>query len=299
MGSPDFALPTLTSLARHANVVGVVTQPDRRAGRGKSLTPPPVKVLAEELGVEVFQPASLRTAEAFDKLQSWQPDLIVVAAYGQILKPNVLELPEFGCINVHASLLPRWRGAAPINAAILHGDTETGVTIMQMDAGLDTGPILSMRYIPILPEDNAGTLSEKLAHLGAELLIETLPKYISGEIAPKPQPEEGAAYAPMLSKSDGQLNFSKPALELTRQVRAFNPWPGTFLTWKDQYLKVHQADAVEGDFGLPGTRFEHAGYPAVATPDGGLAFEVVQPAGKKAMTGLVFLNGARDWAQKD
>ena len=298
MGSPDFALPTLTSLARHTNVVGVVTQPDRRAGRGKGLTSPPVKVLAEELGLEVFQPVNLRTAEAFEKLQSWQPDLIVVAAFGQILRSNVLELPEFGCINVHASLLPRWRGAAPINAAILHGDTETGVTIMQMDVGLDTGPILSMRYIPILAEDNAGTLSEKLAHLGAELLIETLPKYISGEIAPKPQPEEGATYAPMLSKSDGELDFSKPALELTRQVRAYNPWPGTFFNWKDQYLKVHQADAVPGDFGAPGTRFEHAGFPAVATPDGGLALEVVQPAGKKPMTGLVFLNGARDWEQK-
>ena len=228
MGSPDFALPTLRKLSEVTNVVGVVTQPDRPAGRGKTLTPPPVKVLAEELGIEVFQPKSLRKEEAFDKLAGWQPDLIVVAAFGQILRQNVLELPRYGCINVHASLLPRWRGAAPINAAILHGDAETGITIMQMDAGLDTGPILAKKAIPILPEDNAGTLFDKLSQLGGDFLAEMLPAYLAGELSPTPQPEEGATYAPMLSKQDGELDFSKPAEELARQVRGYFPWPGSY-----------------------------------------------------------------------
>jgi len=298
MGSPDFALPSLSSLSRHADVVGVVTQPDRRAGRGKSLTPPPVKVLAESLGLEVFQPESLRTPEAFEKLQHWRPDVIVVAAFGQILKPNVLDLPQHGCINVHASLLPRWRGAAPINAALLHGDQQTGVTIMKMDPGLDTGPILAMCYLAILAEDNAGTLSLKLANLGAELLVETLSGYLSGEIRPTPQTEAGATYAPMLSKQDGALDFSQTAEHLTRRVKAFNPWPGTFLTWEDRMLKVHQASAHIGDFGPGGTRFIHEGKPAVSTRNGALILEEVQPAGKGPMSGSDFLNGARDWSQK-
>lgn len=298
MGSPEFSLPSLSSLSTHFDVVGVVTQPDRRAGRGKSLTPPPVKVLAEKLGIEVFQPETLRTTEAFDKLQSWKPDLIVVTAFGQILKPNVLQLPEFGCINVHASLLPRWRGAAPINAAILAGDGETGVTIMKMDAGLDTGPILTMKAIPIQPEDNAGTLSEKLAKLGGDLLVETLPGYLSGEITPRPQPEDGATYAPMLSKQDGALDFSEPAEQLARKVRAYDPWPGTFMHWEGNLLKVHQAQSASGNFSQSGSRLIHDGLPAVATPDGALLLEKVQPAGKKPMEGSIFLNGARDWIQK-
>src|SRR5215211_7077253 len=220
MGSPDFALPTLQALAEHYEVVGVVTQPDRAAGRGRERKAPPVKTLALELGIPVMQPEKLRLPEAMEQLRAWAPDLIVVAAFGQILKQDVLELPRFGCINVHASLLPRWRGAAPINAAILHGDEETGVTIMQMDVGLDTGPMLSQRSIPLMPEDTAGSVFEKLSTLGADLLLETLPDYLSGKLTPTPQPEEGVTYAPMLKKEEGQLDFTHEVNELERRVRA-------------------------------------------------------------------------------
>ena len=295
MGSPDFALPSLRALAQNFEVVGVVTQPDRQAGRGRKITSPPVKILAEEMGINVFQPKSLRTDEAFAQIQSWSPDLIVVAAFGQILRQNILDLPRFGCINVHASLLPRWRGAAPINAAILHGDDETGITIMKMDAGLDTGPILSRAAIPISPQDNAGVLSKKLANLGADLLMETLPNYITGEIEPKPQPEEGFTYAPMLSKVDGELNFNQTAEYLARQVRAFDPWPGTFTYWKEQPLKILEAYAISGSQGRIGKRLIVDSLPAISTCSGILVIQKMQPAGKKPMLGQVFLNGAKDW----
>ena len=182
MGSPDFALPSLSALAaaRNYQVVGVVTQPDRASGRGRELKAPPVKTLALELNIPIMQPEKLRAPEAMDQLRAWNPDLIVVAAFGQILKKDVLDLPRYGCINVHASLLPRWRGAAPINAAILHGDEETGVTIMQMDVGLDTGPMLARKSIRIRHDDTAGSVSQALSTLGADLLIETLPEYFSG-----------------------------------------------------------------------------------------------------------------------
>lgn len=296
MGSPEFALPSLRGLAQSTELVGVVTQPDRQAGRGRKLTPPPVKSLAAEMGIEVFQPKTLRTDEAFAKLQSWSPDVIVVTAFGQILRQNVLDLPPFGCVNVHASLLPRWRGAAPINAAILHGDQETGITIMKMDAGLDTGPILSSAAIPITPEDNAGSLSIKLAELGGELLIKTLPDYIAGKILPVPQPDEGSTYAPMLSKNDGQLDFTQPAEILARQVRAFDPWPGTFTYWKDQPLKILETYAKPGKQRNIGERIIIDELPAISTASGTLVIKRLQPAGKKPMAGEVFLNGAQDWA---
>lgn len=296
MGSPDFALPTLQALAQHYQVVGVVTQPDRASGRGRELKPPPVKVLAQELNIPVIQPEKLRQPEAMEQLQAWRPDLIVVAAFGQILKKDVLYLPRFGCINVHASLLPRWRGAAPINAAILHGDEETGVTIMKMDVGLDTGPILTQRSIPITSEDTAGSVFEKLSQLGAELLIETLPGYLSGEIRPTPQPEEGMTYAPMLKKEEGQLDFTRPAEELARRVRAFHPWPGTFMDFDGTLLKVHRAH-VEAGNAEAGERLVYRDQPAVGTGDGLLILDEVQPAGKKPMNGKSFLAGGRQWGK--
>jgi methionyl-tRNA formyltransferase len=295
MGSPDFALPSLQALHRHFNVVGVVTQPDRQAGRGKTLTPPPVKQLAVDLGLEVYQPDSLRTEEAVKQLKDYQPDVIVVAAFGQILKTNILELPRHGCVNVHASLLPRWRGASPINAAILHGDTETGVSLMQMEAGLDTGPVIASRAVPISPEINAGLLSDRLADLGGELLVEFLPKYLAGEITPDPQDDSLSTYAPMLKKLDGELDFSLPAEQLARQVRAYDPWPGSFTTWKSEPLKVHQATHATGKHGASGIRTIHQGLPAIQAADGLLVLNTLQPAGKKRMDGATFLNGARDW----
>jgi len=297
MGSPDFALPGLRLLARTYEVVGVVTQPDRAAGRGRGLTPPPVKALALELGLPVLQPEKLRQPEAMQALRALEPDLIVVAAFGQILKPEVLDLPPHGCLNVHASLLPRWRGAAPIHAAILHGDGRTGVTIMRMDPGLDTGPILSQRGVEIGPAETAGELYARLSVLGAELLMDTLPGYLEGSIQPQPQPAEGVTFAPMLKKEEGRLDFSRPAAELERRVRAFNPWPGAWLEWKDGLLKVHRA-RVEAGQASPGETLVSGSLPAVGTGDGLLVLEEVQPAGRKSMDGKAFLAGARQWADR-
>lgn len=295
MGSPDFAVPVLRALTEHFPVVGVVTQPDRPAGRGQVLTPPPVKALAEKLGIEVIQPVKLREPQAMEKLLAWSPDLIVVAAFGQILRQAVLDLPRHGCINVHASLLPRWRGAAPIQAAILNGDPLTGVTIMKMDAGIDTGAILSQAEIAIHPEDTTGTLLPRLAEAGARLLIETLPGYLSGQIQPKKQDEAQATYAPMIRKEEALLDLTKTADALSRQVRAFQPWPGTFIYYQENILKILKAHSAQGDC-QPGERKVVTGLPALGTGDGWLVLDMVQPAGKKSMPGKAFLAGTRFWA---
>jgi methionyl-tRNA formyltransferase len=295
MGSPEFALPTLRMLFREVPLVGVVTQPDRPAGRGKVLTPPSVKRLAEEMGVPFIQPPRLRQPEALQQLKDWDPGLIVVAAFGQILRAEVLELPRYGCINVHGSLLPRWRGAAPVQAAILEGDSETGITIMRMDPGVDTGPMLSKGATPILPDDTAGTLSLRLAELGAELLAETLPGYLEGTLQPQAQNEALATYAPMLKKEAGRLSFESSAVRLVRLVRAYNPWPGAFMLYREQVLKIHRAHAVDGE-AQPGRRLVQEGLPAVGCAGGLLVVDEVQPAGKKAMPGKVFLQGAREWS---
>jgi methionyl-tRNA formyltransferase len=294
MGSPDFALPSLRTLVGEYDVIGVVTQPDRASGRGRTMKPPPVKELALELNIPTIQPEKLKQEDAMDQLRAWSPDVIVVAAYGQILKKDVLDLPQFGCINVHASLLPRWRGAAPINTAILHGDEKTGVTIMKMDAGLDTGPMLAQRSIRIMPDDTAGSVFQTLSTLGAELLIETLPDYLSGEIHPQPQLEEGATYAPMLKKEDGRLDFNADVHELERRVRAFNPWPGTFMDFEGTNLKVHRAHMEPGDASA-GERLIVQNQPAVGARGGILVLDEVQPAGRKPMSGKSFLSGARNW----
>jgi methionyl-tRNA formyltransferase len=295
MGSPEFAVPVLDALARRYLLVGVVTQPDRPAGRGQTLVPPAVKAAALRLSVPVMQPVKLSLPEAMAQLQAWAPDLIVVAAFGQILRPAVLDLPRFGCINVHGSLLPRGRGAAPIQASILAGDEVTGITIMKMDPGVDTGPILTQHALPIAPEDTCGTLFAKLAPLGAELLLETLPRYLSGELVPRPQPEEGITYAQMLKKKDGLLDFTKPAIELERRVRAMNPWPGAYFDWNGAPLKVHRARLSGEKSPGAGFRLITEGRPALGTGEGILILEEVQPAGKKSMPGRAFLTGARDW----
>jgi methionyl-tRNA formyltransferase len=299
MGSPEFAVPVLRQLSTHYQVVGVVTQPDKPAGRGGTLRPPAVKILAESLGLATMQPPKLRAPEAMEQLRSWQPNLIVVAAFGQILRQPVLDLPICGCVNVHASLLPRWRGAAPIQAMLLNGDETGGVTIMRMDAGVDTGPILAQRSIPILPDDNAGSLSQKLAVLGTDLLLDTLPGYINGEILPEPQAEEFATRAPMLKKEEGLLDFNKPALFLARMTRAFFPWPGAYSFWNGQIVKVIKAHAVEQEGLMPGREYVFDGLPAWGTVDGFLVLDELQPAGKKVMQGDVFLRGARSWGKSD
>ncbi len=294
MGSPDFAAPSLQALARHYHIVGVVTQPDRQAGRGREMKSPPIKKLALELGLPIIQPEKLRDPSAMDQLRLWAPDLIVVAAFGQILRPEVLALPPRGCVNVHASLLPRWRGAAPIQAALLAGDSQTGVTIMLMDKGVDTGAIISQSAIPIETDDTGGSLFEKLSRLGADLLIETLPRYISGELRPQPQNDSEATYAPMLKKEDGLLDFTLSAGELARRVRAFNPWPGAFMNFDGTLLKIHRAHAEAGEASV-GRRLIVRGQAAVGARGGVLILDEVQPAGKKPMSGTSFLSGARNW----
>jgi methionyl-tRNA formyltransferase len=295
MGSPDFAVSTLEALARLYPVVGVVTQPDRPAGRGGRLNPPAVKAAALRIGIPIIQPEKLRLPEAMTQLQAWAPDLIVVAAFGQILRQEVLDLPRFGCINVHGSLLPRGRGAAPIQASILAGDKETGITIMKMDPGVDTGPILSQRALPVAPDDTAGTLYAKMASLGAELLLETLPPFLSGELVPWPQPEEGTSYAPMLKKADGLLDFTRPANELERRVRAMNPWPGAYFDFIGTPLKILRARVSGGKSPGAGLKLTVERCPAMGTGKGILILEEVQPAGKRPMPGTAFLAGTRDW----
>jgi methionyl-tRNA formyltransferase len=258
------------------------------------LTPPPIKSIANDLGIELIQPARLTTADAMGQLRTWAPDAIVVAAFGQILKPELLALPPLGCVNVHASLLPRWRGAAPIQAAVAAGDAETGVTIMKMDEGVDSGGILAQRDIAIAPGDTAGSLSERLADLGAELLLETLPRYISGEVEPRPQDGRRATKAPMLKKEDALLDFKRTASALERRVRAFNPWPGAYFVFEGQPLKVHGAHVEQGSMPV-GTRLVHQGMPAIGAEGGILVLDEVQPAGKKPMSGRAFVAGARNW----
>lgn len=295
MGSPDFSLPSLHGLAKHYDVVGVVTQPDRAAGRGRELKSPPIKTLALELGIPVMQPGKLRAPEAMEQLRAWAPDLIVVAAFGQILKKEVLALPKHGCINVHASLLPRWRGAAPINAAILAGDEETGVTIMRMDVGLDTGPMLTKKTMRLTQDDTAGSVFQAVSQLGADLLIETLPRWIAGEIQPQAQDDALATYAPMLKKEEGKLDFTHNVYELERRVRAFNPWPGTFMDFNGTILKIHRTHVEQGNV-EEGQRLVVQDQPGVGARGGLLILDEVQPAGKKPMSGKSFLSGARGWA---
>jgi methionyl-tRNA formyltransferase len=296
LGSPDFAVPIFARLRQTFPIAGVVTQPDRRAGRGRVMQSPPVAQLARHFGVDLLQPPLINADAAIRRLSAWSPDIIIVAAYGQILSPKVLSIPLLGCLNVHASLLPRWRGASPVQAAIRAGDAETGVTIMEMDKGMDTGPILSQRRTEVCPRETGGELAKRLASLGGELLIETLPAYIAGEITPIPQPENLATYAPLLKKSDGLLDWGTPAQELERQVFAYEPWPTSFFHWQQRRIVVRRAHAIPEQAGRPGRVVVLQEAPAVGTPHGVLCLDFVQPAGKSEMSGAAFLRGAAGFA---
>lgn len=298
LGTPDFSVPTLQALVNHPDldVVGVVTQPDRPAGRGRRIIASAVKRHAVQLGLSIFQPPTLRDPIAIEHLRSWAPDIMVVAASGHILRQPVLELASHGCINVHASLLPRWRGAAPIQYAIRAGDSETGITIMKMDVGLDTGPILSQQAIPLEEDETGATLHDKLAALGAQLLIDTLPSYLSGEISPQPQPDEGVTLAPSIKKAEGQIDWSQTSDEIDRQVRAFYPWPGTFTFLEENLLKIINGMPLpdRSREELPGVVLIDEGNLVVQTGGGLYLLKDVQPAGKKQMTSQAFLAGHPD-----
>jgi len=292
MGSPAFAVPTLKTLSEQYSVVALICQPDRPAGRGRASRPPATKVFAVEAGIPVLQPDRLRDAEVISHIAGLQPELVVVAAYGQILPESLLGQSENGSLNVHPSLLPRWRGAAPIQAAILSGDKQSGVTIMQMDAGLDTGPILSQRKVRIEPEETGGALTMRLSHLGAELLIESLPGHLSRELTPVPQDESLSTYAPLLKKTDGALDLRKTAEHLARQIRAFDPWPGTYIQWDDRRLAIKGAHTVPHNPTIAGEIALVDRTPAIGTRQGLLVLDRVQPSGKREMSGEAFIRGA-------
>jgi methionyl-tRNA formyltransferase len=293
MGTPEFAVPSLQALIDTQNVVGVVTQPDRPAGRGRVLKPSPVKTLAEEAGIPVYQPRSLRSLEAAQPLREWRPDAIVVAAFGQILRPHVLDLPPLGCVNVHASLLPRWRGASPIQHALLAGDAQTGITLMRMEVGLDTGPIFVQEAIEIDDKDTAATLHDGLALLGAKMVATYLGEILSGSLVPQPQDDALATYAPMIDKENGRLDWTLSSSELDRQVRAMTPWPGAFTTWDGQMLKILAAHPLPDARTRrePGQVFKTDEYIAVQTGAGALVVDRLQLAGKNALDASAFMRG--------
>ena len=297
MGTPAFAVPTLQQLIEMAQVVGVVTQPDRPAGRGKKLQASPVKLVAENAGIPLYQPKSVRKAGAIEPIRQWQPEIIIVAAFGQILPARLLALPAHGCLNIHASLLPRWRGASPIHHAILAGDAQTGISLMQMDEGLDTGGVFVQEAVTISPEETAESLHDRLALLGATMLESYLSQIIACTLPPIPQDDTNATYAPRIKKEDGLLDWGMPASYLHRKIRAMTPWPQCFTQWQGQTLKILAAKLHTEKMPAlsAGTVFSPAqnekNRAVVQTGDGGLELLSLQLPGKKAVPIADFLRG--------
>jgi methionyl-tRNA formyltransferase len=291
-GTPAFAVPSLRACQSVGTVVAVVTQPDRPRGRGQHVTSSPVKAEAAAAGLSILQPPKLKGIDFGERLRALQLDVAVVTAYGRILPTDVLAAPRLGCVNVHASLLPRWRGAAPIQWAIASGDAETGVCLMQMEAGLDTGPVLAVRRTPILPDDTAETLHQRLSELGGAVVREELPHYLAGALTPHPQPAEGVTIARLVEKEDGRMDWARPALELERRVRAFVPWPGAWTQLGPHLLKIWRTEVVPGA-GAPGTVLAAHGTLDVATGKGALRLVELQPEGKRRMSAVEFLSGHR------
>ena len=297
MGTAELACASLERLAmeQQFKVTAVVTQPDKPKGRDLKLQASPVKILAEQRGLPVLQPIRARDDAFIGRLREYAPDLIVVAAYGQILPPAILEAPRFGCLNMHTSLLPRYRGAAPIQWAIANGDSETGVTIMKMDPGLDTGPILSQRRTPIDSGDDSQSLHDRLARLGADLLVQTIPGYLAGDLLPQPQPATGSTYAAKINKEDGRIIWSQPARQIWNRFRAFTPWPGAFTFYGAQdkavLLKIRGARVVERP-GVPGEILQ-ADREGIIVGCGQQALQItdLQREGGRALTAREFLAG--------
>jgi methionyl-tRNA formyltransferase len=291
-GTPQFAAGALAALIREHQVIAVLTQPDRPSGRGMQLTASPVKQFALQHGLPLMQPASLKTKESQQALSQLDADLMVVAAYGLILPQPVLQLPRNGCLNIHASLLPRWRGAAPIQRAILAGDAETGITIMQMDEGLDTGDMLLKKTCSIEPTDNAQTLHDKLAHVGAEAIIEALHKMEQGKLIPEQQDSQQATYAAKLTKAEAQLDWKLDAVQLERAVRGYFPFPTAYTLLGDTPIKILRAHVAEGKPADPGLVIAtNNGRILVACGKGVLALEVLQKPGGKALPVAQFVQG--------
>ena len=292
MGTPDFACPTLQKLIdRGENLVAVITQPDRPKGRGQKLMPPPVKVLAEKNGIPVYQPLKVRDPVFVDLIRELKPDVIVVVAFGQILPKALLDIPPHGCINVHASLLPRYRGAAPLNWCIINGEAETGVTTMLMDVGLDTGDMLLVQKTPLDENEDIVSLHDRMATMGADLLAETLDRLALGDLVPQPQNNSDSCYSPMLKKNDGIINWRADARSIHNQVRGLAVWPGACTTIGDQVLKIFRTRISDGS-GEPGTVLQATkGHFEVACQSGSLLLQELQLAGKKRLDSASFLAG--------
>ena len=290
MGTPTFAVPCLRMLAERHEVVGVVTQPDRPSGRGAAIHESPIKRAAREKGLPLIQPHKLREEAAIAQLREWRPTVIIVVAFGKLLPKVALDLPRLGCVNVHASLLPRWRGAAPIQAAILAGDTESGISIMQMDEGLDTGPILSQAHYPLSRTTTGAELHNALSELGALELARILPALARGEIQPMLQEDTCATYAPQLRRADGKIDWRQPAKQIERQLRAYDPWPGSFTSWSGQRLIIHGGEVDVGDE-PPGQVALRDGRLAIGCGEGVLLPERLQLAGKRALLTGEFIRG--------
>lgn len=292
MGTPDFAVPALRALHDDGHqIVAVYCQPPKKSGRGQKINKTPVHITADELSIPVCTPKSLRTQEAQDELASFKADMIIVAAYGLILPQEVLDMPQYGCINIHGSLLPRWRGAAPIHRALLAGDTETGITIMQMDAGLDTGDMLKKGSIAITHETTAQSLHDAMADLGAGLIIESVPEIVDGSIQAIKQPDEGVTYAEKLSREEGLIDWNNSATDIERQIRSLTPWPGTYFQFGKEKIKVHEAKLIQNQSGEAGTLINQDF--TVACGDGALRLTKIQRAGKKPTDGASVLRGMR------
>jgi len=291
MGSPEFAVPSLGAIHSHFQLTGVMTQPDRPKGRGRKTVPTAVKTAALEIGVPVAEPEKLSSRETLDLLKHWKPDVIVVAAYGKILPRVILEFPRMGCVNLHASLLPRHRGASPISAAILEGDKVTGVCTIVMDEGMDTGDILLKNEAPISPDDTAGPLHDKLLEPGGDLVVRTLMMMADGDIQPEPQDESLATYTRLLTKEDGRIDWNQDAEYLHRLVRAVNPWPGAFFSFADVTVKVWEATVEEGDFCPARVMVITGDGLSVGTGNGLLRLCQVQVPGKNRVSAAEFARG--------
>lgn len=293
MGTPDFAVGTLRALIPRHQVLAAVTQPDKQKGRGRALLPPPVKEEAQKAGIAVLQPETMRGEEFFKLLRELRPDVIVVVAFGRLIPQKILELPRYGCVNVHASLLPKYRGAAPIQWAVIDGEKRSGVTTMQMNAGLDTGDILMQEEVELAPDETGGSLFDKLSAVGARLLLETLDALENGTVTPRPQPKDSPTpYAAMLTKQMGQIDWSRSAVQIERLIRGLSPWPGTYTHLDGKTLKIWRAHVAAGGGQTPGAvSAEDKKTIRVQTGDGILLIDELQLEGKKRMGADAFLRG--------
>ena len=300
MGTPDFAVPVLSRLIDEGHdIAAVYSQPDRPSGRGRKLVPTPTKRFAEERGLEVRQPKSLRPEDECAALASLSPDVVVVAAYGLFLPPDALEIPPLGCLNIHPSLLPSYRGPSPVVSAILNGDDQTGVTIMKLDEGMDSGPILAQEQVSIDDEETGPELTRRLFDVGADLLVDTLPRWSSGEIQATPQDESHATFTTLVKKEDGEINWAGDAERIARMVRAYEPWPGTFTHWNGKLLKILGATSMAGD-APPGrvVGLDEGGV-GIGTGDGLLAVSRLQTEGRRPSNAQDFVRGYPDFVETE